>query len=337
MDSQETTTMETPTLEQIEETRRLIGPHINETPVYRWRSNEIDNLVGAETEVFLKLELFQRSGTFKARGALSNISVLSDDQKQKGVTAVSAGNHAIAVAYAAHALGVSAKVVMQNTANPARVAAAKAFGAEVVMAEPGVPSFEAADKIAAEEGRTFVHPFDGLRTILGTSTLGLETAEQIPNLDAVVVAIGGGGLAAGVATAVKLKQPNCQIYGVEPVGADVMCRSFVQGSAQTMTAPQTIADSLAPPMTLPLPYELCRQSIGEIVTVTDDDICRGMSLLFRDMKLAVEPAGAAATAALVGDLAGELRGKRVGVIICGANIDIESFAEFVRRGEVKNE
>ncbi len=322
-----------PTLDQIKDTRRIIGPYINETPVYHWQSDEITRRLGADTQVLLKLELFQRSGTFKARGALSNIVTLSVDEKARGVTAVSAGNHAIAVAYAANALGISAKVVMQNTANPARTAAARAFGAEVVLAEPGAPSFAAADKISTEEGRIFVHPFDGVQTICGAATLGLEMAKQLPDMDALIIAIGGGGLAAGVATALRHLQPDCQIYGVEPVGADIMSRSFAKGSAQTMEGPKTIADSLSPPMTLPFPYMLCKRAIRKIVTLTDDEICKAMALLFHDMKLAVEPAGAAAVAALLGELADELRGKRVGVIICGANIDAEGFGAYIRRAE----
>jgi len=322
----------TPTLEQFRGTRKTIGDYIIETPNFQWASNSIEEKLGKGTEVFLKLELFQHSGTFKARGALANIAALSDSEKQMGVTAVSAGNHAIAVAYAANALRVSAKVVMQNTASSARIEAAQKFGAEVILEVPGAPAFEAANKISQEEGRTFVHPFDGLHTILGTGTLGLEIADTIQDLDAVIVSIGGGGLAAGMATAIKHIQPNCRIYGVEPEGADVMSRSFEKNAAQSMDTSKTIADSLAPPMTMPLPYELCHRAIERIITVSDQQLCEAMYLLFSEMKLAVEPAAAAATAALLGELADELRGKRVGVIICGANIDLQSFYDHAKRG-----
>ncbi len=322
-----------PTLDMIRETAAIIAPHINRTPVHHWRGREIDTQLGSDTEVLLKLELFQHSGTFKARGALSNTLRLSDEQRRLGVTAVSAGNHAIAVSYAANILAASAKVVMLESASPARIDAARAFGAEVVIAEDGPTGFALAEHIAAEEGRSFIHPFDGLGTVLGTATVALEFVEQTKHLDALIVSIGGGGLAAGVSTATKLLNPECQIYGVEPEGADTMHRSFAAGSAQHMDHPTTIADSLAPPMALPYGYKLCRQNIDKLVKVSDEAMCVAMALLYREMKLAVEPGGAASTAALTGPLKNELKGKRVGVIICGSNLDIDTFGELIKRGE----
>ena len=325
--------IEYPTLQRIRATAAAIAPFINPTPVHRWRERELEAAAGADTQVFLKLELFQRSGSFKVRGVISNMLALSRDALARGVTAVSAGNHAIAVAYGAHALGTSAKVVMLRTANPARVAAAEAYGAEVVIAPDGPTGFELAERIAAEEGRAFVHPFEGPLTALGTATVGLEFAEAVPALDAVIVGVGGGGLAGGASTAIKLVQPNCRIFGVEPEGADSMHRSFAAGLPQRLESINTIADSLAPPMALPYSYALCRAHIDQLVKVSDQQISRAMGLLFREMKLAVEPGGAAATAALLGPLASELRGKRVGVIVCGSNIDRASFNELVSRGE----
>ena len=244
---------------------------------------------------------------------------------------MSAGNHAIAVAWAARQLGVSAKVVMQASANPARVAAARAHGAEVLTAADGPTGFALAEQIAADEGRTFIHPFEGERTALGTATVGLELVEQAPGLDAVIVAIGGGGLAGGAATAIKLLSPACRIFGVEPEGADSMHRSFAAGSPQRLERVQTIADSLGPPMALPYSFGLCRSALDRLVKVTDDEIRAAMGLLFRDMKLAVEPGGAASTAALVFRLREELRGARVGVIVCGSNIDADTFASLLPR------
>lgn len=313
--------------------RERLAPYILKTPVHNWAGAEIDDLKPAGSDIWLKLELFQKAGTFKPRGALTVMLNLEPEALKRGVTAVSAGNHAVAVAYAANALGVSAKVVMLGTANPARVARAKAYGAEVVVAENVVEGFELVKKIEAEEGRTFVHPFEGPWTSKGTGTLGLEFSDQAGPLDAVIVPIGGGGLASGVSTAIKLAQPNCKVYGVEPVGADVMSRSFASGKPERMEKVSTIADSLAPPFTTPLAFELCRRHIDEIVLLDDQALRRAMALLFREMKLAVEPAGAAATAALLGPLKERLQGKRVGLIVCGANIAIDDFAEAVRLGE----
>ena len=321
-----------PTLDEIRQTRALIDRHVLTTPIHTWRGREIGQALG-DTEVVLKLELFQHTGSFKARGAVAVVLNLSREQLARGVVSISAGNHAIATAYAAKAVGTSAKVVMAKNANPARVARAKAYGAEVVVAENVVEGFELVKKIEAEDGRTFVHPFEGPWTSRGTGTLGLEFSEQAGPLDAVIVPIGGGGLASGVSTAIKLAQPNCKVYGVEPEGADVMSRSFASGKPERLEKIQTIADSLAPPFTTPLAFELCRRHIDEIVLLDDQALRRSMALLFREMKLAVEPAGAAATAALLGPLKDGLKGKRVGLIVCGANIGIADFAEAVRLGE----
>ncbi len=318
--------IEYPTLERIRATATAIAPFINATPVQRWRERELEARLGGATEVFLKLELFQRSGSFKVRGVIANMLALSREALKRGVTAVSAGNHAIAVAYGAHALGTSAKVVMLRSANPARVAAAEAYGAEVVIAPDGPSGFEMVERIATEEHRAFVHPFEGPLTALGSATLGLELAESLPNLDAVVIGVGGGGLAGGASAAIKLVQPNCRIFGVEPVGADSMHRSFAAGSPQRLDSIDTIADSLAPPMSLPYSYALCRAHLDQLAKVNDRQIRDAMGVLFREMKLAVEPGGAAATAAVLGPLAAELRGKRIAIIVCGSNIDASTFS-----------
>ena len=321
-----------PSRAEIEATQAELRPYVLETPSHTWRGREIEARLAKGTTPVLKLELFQRSGTFKARGALANMLRLSDEERRRGVTAVSAGNHAIAVAYAAAALGIDAKVVMQSSANAARVAAARAFGADVIIGGDGPACFALVEKIAKDEGRTFIHPFDGKNVARGTGTLGLEFARQAGELDALIIAIGGGGLAGGVSTAFRALQPKCEIYGVEPKRADTMHRSFAAGSAQRIDKVSTIADSLGPPMALPYGYELCKANLDDLVLVDDEQICDAMALMFREMKLAVEPAGAAGMAALLGPLRERLAGKRVGVIVCGANIDIDGFATFVKRG-----
>ncbi|MDA0230086.1 MAG: threonine/serine dehydratase [Proteobacteria bacterium] len=314
------------TLAAIEAAAARIKGKVVATPIHHWHGPQLNNILGVDTEVILKLELFQHTGTFKARGALVNLLSLSDEQLAKGVTAVSAGNHAIAAAFAAQSSGASAKVVMMKSANPFRVSQCRAYGAEVIFAEDVHQAFDTVKQIEKAEERTFVHPFEGELTALGTATLGLEFARQAPQLDTLIVPIGGGGLCAGVASAFKLVQPACQIYGVEPEGADSMSRSFRAGSPQTIDKVRTIADSLGAPYALPYSFALCQQTVDEIVLIDDDAMRRAMGLLFSEMKLAVEPAGAAATAALLGPLRERLQGKRVGVIVCGANIDFASFA-----------
>lgn len=319
--------MNEPTLAAIRETREQIAPFVVETPVWHWRGRELEEVIGDETAVFLKLELFQKSGTFKPRGALATMLKLSPEALTKGITAVSAGNHAIAVSYAAQILGTTAKVVMPKTANPLRIEISKAYGATVELVDNVHEAFARVRQIEQEEGRTFVHPFEGEQTVLGTATVGLELAETIADLDAVIVAIGGGGLAAGVATAVKMIQPNCTVYGVEPIGADSMSRSFASGKPEAIDAVRTIADSLGAPFAMPYSFGLCHKHIDEVVLVSDEEIRAGMRLLYHGVKLAVEPAGAAAVAALCGPLLPKCRGKRVGLIVCGANIALQSFAE----------
>ena len=321
------------TLAEIEETRAMIAPHVVVTPVHDWQGREIEALLAPGTRVNLKLELFQKSGTFKARGAVSKVLRLSPEELARGITAVSAGNHAIAAAYAAATVGTTAKVVMMGTANPARVAACRALGAEVVTAPEGRTAFEMVEAIARDEGRAFIHPFEGPYTAMGTATLGMEWLEQVPDLEAVIIAIGGGGLCGGASAAIKLMKPDCLVFGVEPTGSDTMTRSFAQGSPIDHAEVLTIADSLAPPFALPYSFGLCRQNVDDIVLVDDDQIRAAMALLFREMKLAVEPAAAAATAALIGPLRDRLAGKKVGVLVCGSNIDFATFEKHIRQAE----
>lgn len=325
------------TIDDIVACRAAIDRWILRTPVHDWRGPRIAALAGDDVDVVIKLELFQHTGSFKPRGALNVIRGLTGEQRARGVTAVSAGNHAIATAYAASVLGASAKVVMIATASAVRIARAEAFGAEVILAEDARSAFALVDRIAEEEGRVLVHPFEGPATALGTATVALEFAEQAGALDALIVPIGGGGLCAGMATAIKLMAPNCAVYGVEPEGADSMRRSFAAGEPVAIGPIRTIADSLGAPMALPYSFDLCRRGVDELVTVSDDELRAAMKLLFDEMKLAVEPAGAASTAALVGPLHGRFKGQRVGLIACGANIDIATFATHVQAGAARGE
>jgi threonine dehydratase len=316
---------ELPTLERIRETRARIGDRVVLTPVRAWEDDPLAREIGADTRVVLKEELFQRTGSFKPRGALAVMTSLDPAALARGVTAVSAGNHAMAVGYAARVLGTTARVVMPKTANPYRVTRCRELGAEVDLVDDVHIAFERVREIEREEGRTFVHPFEGPFTALGTATVGLEFMEQAPGLDAVIVPIGGGGLCAGVSAAVKLMSPRSLVFGGEPTGADSMHRSFAAGSPQPIEAVRTIADSLGAPHAAPYSFDLCRRYVDELVLVDDDAMRRAMKLLFLSAKLAVEPAGAAATAALCGPLRERLAGKRVGIVVCGANIDPATF------------
>ena len=313
--------VDVPTLDEIRAARAQLGDAIRRTPIWTW-----DRAV-------LKLELLQHTGSFKPRGALLSTWALDEAQRARGLTAVSAGNHAMAVGFAAAAVGTSAKVVMPRKSNPLRVQRCRELGAEVVLVDDVHQAFAEVKRIEAEEGRAFIHPFEGKAVAIGTATVGLELTEDAPDLDAVIVPIGGGGLCAGIAAAVKQISPGCEVYGVEPEGADSMHRSFAAGEPRAIDRVTTIADSLGAPHCAAYSFELCRRYVDDLVKVSDDELCAAMARLFHGVKLAVEPAGAAATAALHGPLRDRLAGKRVGIIVCGANIDAAGFTELLLRGE----
>lgn len=319
-----------PSLERIRAALARLEPHIERTPVRRWIPDRRDGPL-PDAELFLKLELFQRTGTFKARGALLHLLEADAEQVARGVTAVSAGNHAIAVAWAARAVGSSAHVVMLESANPGRVERCRRYGAEIEFAATGAEGFARAKEIEESEGRAFIHPFEGELTILGTATVGLELAEQLPSLEAVIVPVGGGGLIAGIASAVKALRPDCAVYGVEPEGADSMRRSLDAGEPVSIPAVRTIADSLGAPHAAPYGFSIVQRIVDDVVLVDDRSMCRAMALLFEDAKLAAEPASAAPLAAVRGPLGDRLAGRRVALVVSGSNIDAETFARLLER------
>lgn len=321
-----------PTLDQIREAARRLSDKIQETPVWRWRTGVIERCFGSGTEAWLKLELFQTTGTFKLRGALNCIAALDPEARRRGVVTVSAGNHAIAVAYTAQLAGTSATVVMPQSASPARVAACRDLGATVILVSDVHRAFDRCRQIEREESRTLIHPFESPLTVEGTATVGLELMAQVPGLDAVVVPVGGGGLCAGIGAAVKQTDSSCAVFGVEPFGADAMYRSFQSGRPEMLERVDTVADSLGAPYALPYTFAVCRRFVDEMVRVSDDDLCRAMFHLFRDAKLVAEPAAAAATAALLGPLRERLTDKRVGLIVCGSNIDSIRYCQLLERG-----
>jgi threonine dehydratase len=336
MGERERRNLTVPTIDDIRANRARLGDFIITTPIRHLVDGAVAAAVGASTQVWLKEELFQRTGSFKPRGALSVMLDLDEAALARGVTGVSAGNHAISLGYCARILGSTAKVVMPKTANAFRVQLCRELGVTVELVDNVTAAFARVKEIESTEGRTFVHPFEGPKTALGTASVGMEFIDQVrergASLDAVIVAAGGGGLTGGVACAVKQMSPDTAVYVVEPEGADTMYRSFKTGSPQSIDAVRTIADSLGSPRCEPYSFALNRQFVDEVVLVNDDQIREAMRLLFRSAKLAVEPAGAAALAALMHPLRSRLDGKSVGIVVCGANIDPESFAKHLLGG-----
>lgn len=318
-----------PSVAAVEAARQSLGSSILTTPVWRCHSTQLQEIFGPDFSLWFKLELWQYSGSFKVRAALLGIQALPPSQRQQGVIAISAGNHAIAVAYAAKQFGIPAKVFMPKTASPIRIERCKALGAQVQLMESMQQLFEQKDQIKKSEGKAMIHPFNGENIALGTGTLGLEFHQQVKDLDVVLMGVGGGGLIGGVANVFKQLQPKVQIIGVEPEGAAVMSRSFAVGQPVEYPNPCTIADSLAVPKAELYSYSLCRESVDQIVLVDESAIIGAMGFLFREMKLAVEPAAAVGLAGLLGPLRGQLIGKKVGIILSGSNIDERRYCDLI--------
>jgi threonine dehydratase len=315
-----------PSLSEIKATAQRLAPHLVHTPTVPFAGCSIEGL--DSVSVFMKLELLQHTGSFKPRGALNAMMALPDDVK--GVTAFSAGNHAIATAFAASKLGLSAKVVMPETANAYRVECCKAYGAEIVFGQEIADLIAIVEELKVSEQRALIHPFEGPHTVAGTATVGLELSQAVPDLDAVLVPIGGGGLMAGVASAIKQLQPKCTLIGVEPTGADGMSQSIDCGKPVDKVQVSTIADSLGAPMHTPYAFGVVQRYVDELVQVSDEQLRDAMRCLFVDAKLAVEPACAATYAALKGPLKGRFTdGQRIAIIACGSNIDLASYQRIV--------
>ena len=313
-----------PNIKEIKQLRAELNKYTLRTPIVRCTS--LEEKLNSEIEVFAKLEFLQQTGSFKFRAALVALRSLSNTKLKNGVVAVSAGNHAIATACAAKIVGTSAKVIMTHSANPSRISSCISYGAEVTIAEDIHHAFKIAENLQKNENRFLVHPFEGSSVALGTGIIGLEICEQINNFDSLIIPVGGGGLIGGLSNAVKKINHNVEIIGVEPTGADSMHRSFKSGSPESLNGPMnTIADSLGAPFAMPYSFNLTKKNVDRLALVNDLQLKKAMGLLFHTMKIAVEPACAASTAALFGPLRKSMQGKRVVIFMCGSNIDWPSF------------
>jgi threonine dehydratase len=231
------------------------------------------------------------------------------------------------VAYAARLLGTTAHVVMPRTASKARITSCHDLGAAISLEEDIASAFSKVRQIEEDERRYFVHPFEGPLTALGNATLGLEFFRQVPDLSSIIIPVGGGGLCAGISLAIKQLNPKCKIIAVEPSGANSLQRSLISGRPEKLDSVETIADSLGSPCAMEYSFRVCQKFVDEIVTISDESIRRGMGVLFSCAKIAAEPAGAASTAALLESLSQKQTGPRVGLLVCGSNIDIRSFCQ----------
>ncbi len=296
-----------------------IAGRVHRTPVLR--STSLGELWGVRLD--LKAEVFQRTGSFKARGALNKVLSLPAEQRATGVITLSAGNAGAAVAYAAASVGVPGTVVMPATAVPAKIAACRAYGADVVLTDGDLMDTYLAT--VAATGRTPVHPFDDPAVVAGTGTVGLEIAEDVPDAEVVLVPVGGGGLISGVAAALAALSPGTRVIGIEPETADVMSRSLAAGGPVRMPGARSVADGLAAPMSGQVTVDHVREFVERVVRVSDEDILRALPLAVTRTKLVLEPSAAAPLAALMTGALDLPPGTRVVSVASGGNVDLALF------------
>ncbi|MHB1047855.1 MAG: pyridoxal-phosphate dependent enzyme [Thermoanaerobaculia bacterium] len=313
-------------LDDVKAAAARIAPHVHRTPVLTSRTASA--VAGAR--LFFKCETFQRVGAFKARGAFSRLTLLSSEERRRGVVAFSSGNHAQAVALAARDLGVPATIVMPEDAPSLKLAATRGYGAEVILYDRRNEDREAiARRLVEERGVTLVPPFDDEAVIAGQGTAALELLEEVPDLDAVITPCGGAGLLAGTAVAGTALRPGIRVFGVEPEAGDDVARSLREGRRVTIPVPETIADSLQTTRVGERNFAILTALVEGVLTVSDLELRRAMAFLFSRMKLVVEPGGAAAAAALLAGRVPGVGGKRVGVVLSGGNVDAARFGELV--------
>lgn len=312
----------------ITQAKENITPYIKETELLY--ANRFSEQLG--TDIYLKLENLQFSGSFKIRGAINKLLSLSDEERRHGVIASSAGNHAQGVAIGAKKLGLQAKIVMPKTAPLAKIQATKRLGAEVILTGDFYDdAYAHAKSLQIETGMEFIHPFDDIAIMAGQGTIGLEMYTSQPDLEVVFLPIGGGGLAAGVACALKTLNPNIQIIGVQADHASSMVRSFENGCVESICVQRTIADGIAVATPGTHTFSVCRQYIDTIVTVSEQQMAVAMIGLLEDCNLLCEGAGAASVAAIQ-NYPELIQGKKVGAILSGGNIDINTFESVIQSG-----
>ncbi|MFT5506731.1 MAG: threonine dehydratase [Gammaproteobacteria bacterium] len=306
-----------PTFEDVIIARKRIQPYIHRTPVLT--SSYFNHLTGAD--LFFKCENFQKAGAFKVRGASNAVFGLSAEQAKSGVATHSSGNHALSLSYAASRRGISATVVMPKTAPEAKKAAVRDYGGQVFECEPSTTAREEMlEELVARTGADFVHPYNDHRVIAGQATCSLELLEDIPDLDAIVAPIGGGGMISGTCLTTANKSPETSIYAAEPKNADDAHRSFHAGEIIEDDSPQTIADGLKVSLR-PRTWHFVSNYVKDVLLVTEDEIVNAMLLIWQRMKIVVEPSSAVALAAILKNKE-IFANKRVGVILTGGNVDL---------------
>ena len=316
-------------MEMLQDARRVLSPVINQTPVLH-----APGLV-PDCSFYLKADCLQKTGAFKLRGAYYKIATLSDQEKRRGVIACSAGNHAQGVGFASRDMHIPATICIPAAAPISKIQATRSYGANVVLVD-GVydDAYAEAVRLRDEQGLTFIHPFDDYRVMAGQGTIGLEILEQLPDVDVILVPIGGGGLISGLAYAVKHLKPSCQVIGVQAAGAASMVDSLEAGHILTLPSVHTIADGIQVKTPGDLTFEMCRQYVDKVVTVSETEIAGAILSVLEKQKLVSEGAGAVGiAAAMYGKV--DLRGKTVCALLSGGNVDVTMLERILTRGLAK--
>lgn len=307
-----------PTFQDVLDAHERIAPYIHRTPVLT--SSYLNDLTGAE--LYFKCENFQKAGAFKARGASNAVFGLTGTQAAKGVATHSSGNHGLSLSYAAGRRGIPCTVVMPRTAPQAKKDAVRGYGGRVVECEPSTSSREAVfAEVVAETGAEFVHPYNDPRVIAGQATCSRELNEQVEGLDIVIAPIGGGGMISGTCLTLSNVNPGVKVYAAEPKQADDAARSFRAGHIIADDAPETVADGLKVPLK-ELTWHFVKSHVSDILTAEEDEIVEAMKLIWKRMKIVMEPSSAVPLATILKNK-DIFRGRRVGVIVTGGNVDLD--------------
>ncbi|MGH7783225.1 MAG: threonine/serine dehydratase [Candidatus Binatia bacterium] len=308
----------------IEEARKRIAPYVKRTPLER--SESLSRYIG--TNIFVKYELFQKTGAFKARGAFNKMLTLTDEERSRGVVAVSGGNHAQAVSYAASILGIDAVIVMPRSTPENYVEATRNYGAAVDL-QPTISAAFAEIERYRSEGRVFVHPFDDELVEAGQGTVGLEIMEDLPSVTDIIVSIGGGGLAGGVATAVKSKMPNVKIWGVETEGADAMTQALAAGHPVELPAITSIAKTLGAPSVSEMTLALTQKYLESVTLVSDEEAVKSLVFIAERLKVLTEPAASCTLAAAERLKSNFTPDSNVVLIFCGGNLSVKDLCSYL--------
>lgn len=314
----------------INRAREVLQGKIVNTPTLKLNEDDIQEILPHNADVFIKLELFQQTGSFKARGVAIGLETLEEDKKVQGIVTVTGGNHGIATAWGASQYNISAKIIMPKTADPFRINKCRSLGAEVILAENVDDAFAKLDEIEKDENRFVLHPFNQENMIIGAATCCAEIIDQMGDIDILIIPIGGGGLIGGMAHYLEQINSSVELLGVEPTGADSFAQSLENDSAVRINKVNTIADSLGAPMAMEFSFNIAKKRVNQVEKVTDDEIRRAMITMRDRLGFIVEPACATSLAGLLERYKKKCEGKKVGIIACGSNISFDRYNEILK-------